>query len=548
MISAISEMNGKSRVRHNKLFRILASGIILALMVVAIPVTPTLAAEAIQVDPDEGEIGDEDIEISGSKFDAYYTVYIYLSSSEANLGDDIDELDAYEEVERELTTADGTFNTKFDVPYELTEGSNPEDVYGGDYYIYVTYRDSPIEASAKFTVINGEIKLDPDKAAVGTEVSISGEGLRQGQNITIDYDEDYVDIVSGDTETDSEGEFTCTIIVPESTIGSHTITVTDESGNKPEAEFSVKPKITLAPTPAAPGNTVEVSGTGFTESEYITITFDEHRVSTNPIEIKTSHKGSFSGSFLVPSYTTAGISEVKASDSSANKARTNLTISAGISLSPPTSQTSPGYVGMELTVYGAGFIADSTVTITYNEATTVATALTGTYGNFLATFTVPPSVAGSHIVTATDDTNTLTAVFTMDAKAPPIPVPLLPEVAGTVGAEAYFDWKDVEDVSGVTYTLQVSPDSDFNTIVLEKKGLIHSKYTITEEDKLDPTGNKTPYYWRVKAVDGASNEGEWTPPGLFYIGSSWTLYIWIGLGVLLLAILGFWLRRRITQH
>ena len=535
-------------MRHNNIFRNLALGIILALMLVAIPVTPALAAEAINVNPDEGEIGDKDIKISGSKFDAYYTVYIYFSSSEADIGDDIDELDAYEEVERDFTTADGTFNTEFDLPYELTEGYHLEDVHGGDYYIYVTYRDSPIEAFAKFTVINGEIELSPEKATVGTEVSISGEGLRQGQNITIDYDEDYVDIVSGDTETDSEGEFTCTIIVPESTIGSHTITVTDESGNKPEAEFIVKPQITIAPTPAAPGNTVEVSGTGFTKREYITITFDEHRVSTNPLEIRTSHQGSFSGSFLVPSYTPAGISEVKASDSSANKARVNLTISAGISLSPSTSPTSPGYVGMELTVYGAGFIADSTVTITYNEATTVATALAGVYGNFLATFTVPPSVAGSHVVTATDDTNTKTAVFTMEAKAPPIPVPLLPKVAGTAVAEAYFNWEDVEDVSGLTYTLQVTPDSDFTTIVLEKKGLTQSYYTVTEEERLDPTGNKTPYYWRVKAVDGASNEGEWTPPGLFYIGSSWTLYIWIGLGVLLLTILGFWLRRRIAQH
>ncbi|MBA7697763.1 hypothetical protein ES703_106433 [subsurface metagenome] len=138
----------------------------------------------------------------------------------------------------------------------------------------------------------------------------------------------------------------------------------------------------------------------------------------------------------------------------------------------------------------------------------------------------------------------------MEAKAPPIPVPRLPKVAGVAEAEAYFDWEDVEDVSGITYALQVASDADFTTIVLEKKGLTHSEYTITKEEKLEPTKKKTPYYWRVKAVDGASNESEWTPPGLFYVGSSWTsgaaLYIGIGLGVLLLTILGFWLRRRTT--
>jgi hypothetical protein len=535
-------------MRYKNIYRIPLLGIILALLVVAIPATPALAAETINVDPDEGEIGDN-IEISGSKFDAYSRVYIYFSSIEADIGDDKDELDAYEEVERVLTTADGTFDTEFDVPYELTQGSHPEDVHGGDYYIYVTYRDSVIEAIAQFTVLNGEIELDPEKAQVGTEVSIIGEGLRQGQKITIEYDGDNVDIVSGDKETDSEGEFTCTIIVPESTIGSHTITATDESGNKPEAEFIVKPKITLAPTQATSGNTVEVSGTGFTKMEYITITFDGNRVSTNPIEIKTSHKGSFIGSFLVPSYTTSGISEVRASDHGANKAYAHLTISAGISLSPTTSQTSPGHVGMELTVYGSGFLVNSTVTITYNEATTEATALTGAYGNFLATFTVPPSVAGSHVVTAADGTNTVTSVFTMEAKAPLPPIPVLPKVAGTAEAEAYFDWEDVNDDSlPVTYTLQVASDADFTTILLQKKGVTHSKYTITTEDNLDLTKKKTPYYWRVKAIDGASNESGWTPPRLFYIGSSWTLYIWVGLGVLLLIILGFWLQRRATQR
>jgi len=129
-----------------------------------------------------------------------------------------------------------------------------------------------------------------------------------------------------------------------------------------------------------------------------------------------------------------------------------------------------------------------------------------------------------------------------------MPVPLLPKVAGMAEAEAYFAWEDVDDLSGVTYTLQVASDADFTTIVLENKGLIYSEYTITKEEKLDPTERKTPYYWRVKAVDGASNESEWTLPWLFYVGFSWTPYIWIGLGVLLLTILGFWVRRRMTYH
>ncbi|HEX73759.1 MAG TPA: hypothetical protein G4N93_01235 [Dehalococcoidia bacterium] len=544
-------------MRGSKIFRILVSGIILVLLVVAFPAIPIHATgENITIDPDEGEIGDN-IEILGYDFDANYRVYIYFSSYKADVGDNIDGLDAYEEVERAFTTVDGTFNTNFVVPYTLTDGYHTEDVHGGYYYVYITYRNSVrIEATAKFSIIKGEIELDPEKGLVGSEVTISGEELRQGQIITIEYDYDVVDIVSGDKATDSEGKFNCTIIVPESITGNHTITVTDESGNKPEAEFIVKPKITVSPTSSSGGNTVEVSGAGFAKKEYITVTFDGNRVSTNPIAIKTNHKGSFTGSFLVPSNTTSGISEVRARDRSANKANVDLTISAGISLSPTTSQTLPGYVGIELTIYGSGFINNTLVTITYSnsEVITVAKAPTDVYGNFLATFTVPPSVAGNHLVTATDVTNTVISIFTMEAQAPPIPVPRLPKVAGMSNAEAYFDWEDVEDASGVTYALQVATDADFAIIVLEKKGLTHSEHTIAKEERLEPTKKKTPYYWRVKAVDSASNESDWTHPVLFYVGSSWTsvsswpIYIWIGLGVVLLTILGFWLRRRLTQH
>ncbi|GAJ21558.1 unnamed protein product, partial [marine sediment metagenome] len=51
-----------------------------------------------------------------------------------------------------------------------------------------------------------------------------------------------------------------------------------------------------------------------------------------------------------------------------------------------------------------------------------------------------------------------------------------------------------------------------------------------------------------------SNESKWTIPVLFYVDrsqevtpTSMTLYVWIGLGVLLLGILGFWGLKRIKR-
>ncbi len=525
-----------------------------------------VAKAKFKLDPEEGKIGDS-IRIDGLWFDANEEFSIYFSSDKAFIGDDIDsEVTAYYQCVRiAFTNTDGDFITPygFIIPNELTDGKDKEDVHGGDYYFYATYfLKKRIEAVAKIVVIDGEIELDPDEGQVGTEVEISGEGLRDGQKITIEYDGDNVDIASGNEQTDSEGKFTCTIIIPESTTGNHIITVIDESGNKPEAEFSVGPKITVNPTSATVGKTVNVSGTGFGDKEDITITFNGNNIPTTPTLLYTNRRGSFNCSFVVPSYAGYGTSKVRAIDKySFNMAETQLTIlaipatPASISLKPVTSLTSPGHVGMELTIQGAGFTANTTAIITYSngEAITLATVSTNANGNFSATFTIPPSSAGSHTVTATDGTNTATSVFTMESEAPPMPVPLLPEVATTIEAEAYFDWTDVTDPSGITYIFQIGTDVDFATIVLEGSGLTDSEYTLTKEEKLKLT-EKEAYYWRVKAVDGAFNESEWTSPGLFYVGfsrtsiPSWALYIWIGLGTLLLAILGFWVRRRATHH
>jgi hypothetical protein len=75
----------------------------------------------------------------------------------------------------------------------------------------------------------------------------------------------------------------------------------------------------------------------------------------------------------------------------------------------------------------------------------------------------------------------------MESEAPPMPMLLLPEVATTREAKAYFDWEDIKRLSSVTYTLQIASDKDFTTIMLEKKGLTNSKYTIVEEEKLKLT-------------------------------------------------------------
>jgi len=541
-------------MRYSKIGYRLALGIILALLI-TVTAIPAQAAGVISLFPREGKIGDR-IQIDGAGFDAHAILRIYLSSDKAEKGDYIgDEVTTYKEIAIALIDADNlfTYPVYFNVPDTLTFDEESVDVHDGDYYIYATYHyDRCIIARTLFTVIDGEIELDPEEGTVGSEVQISGQGLRPDQEIAVKYDEYDIDIASGDSKTDGDGSFICTIIIPHSTTGSHVITVIDESGDTPEAEFSVKPQITIEPIDQTVGETVNISGTGFYKRQVIHITLDDERLATTPLTIKTDHYGSFDASFLVPFSGSYGIKEVEANVNKFNKAEAQLTVWGGIRLIPITSPTSPGYAGMKLIIHGAGFIAEATITITYshNDETIPVATVPADDGAFSVDFIVPPSFAGSHEITATDGTSTATSTFTMESQAPPTPVPLIPEAVSTAPARAYFDWEDVNDDSGVSFTLQVASDDDFNTIVLEKEGIATSEYELAEEEKLEPTEKEAPYYWRVKAVDGAFNESDWSYPILFYVGFSWaSIPVWIwytfgGLVILLLGFLGFRLRRR----
>jgi len=528
---------------------------------------------------------DDWIKIGGRYFSANKQVGLYFSSDKVNIGAGIDRnVTAYEYIGAIGTNGIGDFEAliNFNIPGELTDGEDDEDVRSGDYYIYAFYLTGVkrVEAAAKFVVLG--ITLNPIEGTVNSELAISGEELGDSQKITVEYDEDEVEIVSGGDETDSEGRFTCSIIIPESVIGDHVIAVSDQSGNKYEAVFTVKPEIIIAPTSVTEGDEVKVSGTGFDapyySSDYITITLDGDKIQTKPALIQTSLHGSFSGSFIVPfGSSPAGnvTMKVEACDYGFSMAEAQLTVSAAPviptipatqALYPATSQTSPGYAGMELTAEGTGFTANATVSLTYGNGETVivATSTTDADGNFSVTFTVPPSVAGEHTITAADGIKNAASTFTMESEAPRVPMLLPAKVIAIEDMEAHLDWEDVTDPSGVSYTLQIASGIDFDAIVLEKKGLIDSEYHITIEDGLESTDKENPYYWRVKAIEDAFNESEWTQSGLLYVGfpqisgpessdnvrdasrwstGMWALMVFIGIGIVGLILIVAGLRR-----
>ncbi|MGD9116052.1 MAG: hypothetical protein PVJ61_02570 [Dehalococcoidia bacterium] len=542
-------------MKIRRISTIAALGIILALLVTLVPAPALAASEYLFVYPYEGKVGDW-IELDGYTFLENEIVNIYFSSEKAAEGELIDfDVTAYEMVLRASTDAYGNFNHTYSLflPEALTDGEDVEDVHDGTYYFYATYlRSQTIVAIAGFIVIGGEISVSPEEGVIGTEIEIQGVGLRPYQAIAIEYDGDLTEISGGDTETDKNGDFTCTIIVPPSSAGGHIVNAVDESGNTPEATFTVKPVITIDPTQQITGGTASISGNGFEKRASITITLDDEEVITTPEVIKSDHYGNFEATFLVPTGGSYGTREVEASDTSLNKAATEITVQGGLTINPETSLTSPGYVGMEVRINGSGFTPDSTITISYingDESLPIG-ELTSKDGTFWLDFNIPPSVAGIHEIVVTDGTSTATAIFHMEAYPPLTPTPLTPNVAETVSSRAHFAWSAVSDESGISYSLQIAIDADFHGIVLNKTGLQTLEYTLTEAEALDPTEKESPYYWRVQSVDGASNTSGWSYPQLFYVGFSWgalPTWAWTTLGIIAvlgLASLGFWQWRK----
>lgn len=537
---------------------------ILSLLFLAIPATTVLAAASITLSPTEGEIGTP-VTITGSGFTASTVetpqrVVIYFSDENASVGKDIgDDVLNYEYLTYTLVNTAGGFSASPEVPEALTDGDEDKDVASGTYYFYVTYYgEYRIVARATFNVIVPGISLSPAKGVVGTSVKITGTDFEGSKSIIINYDDKKIDIASGNNKTNSAGGFSCNIVIPGSTAGKHTITVKIDV-DEAKAEFTVEPKITISPTSGIINDSVKVTGTGFGKSKDVTITFGGNEVGTG----KTDTNGSFEVSFKVP-VVESGTFNVIAKDGSNNTAQEKFTISTNISLSTVTSEASPGYVGMQITISGTGFKPNSKVTITYtSEPVTVATTTSDANGAFSATFKVPRSKAGGHTITASDGTNTMQATFVMESAAPATPTPLLPAAGDKAKSAASFDWEAVtKDVNGdaekstpITYDLQIATDKEFtdSAIILKREELTDSQYTLTEAEKLKSTKKEAPYYWRVRAIDAASNASAWTSPRAFFVGSTFELkggllYALMGVGALFFLLIGIRIGRGMGQR
>jgi hypothetical protein len=399
--------------------------------------------------------------------------------------------------------------------------------------------------------ISQSMTISPSSGAVGEPVEISGSGFSKS-SLTVEFDNTPIKL---DAVVDASGVFTGSFNIPEAAAGKHDVRVHDNSGSTDAAVLTVVPKLTVSPDAGPAGTVVKAAGTGFNAADHVSIKYNGAPVITSPASIETDARGSFFASFEVPP-SLPGAGSVEASDAG-QRASTVFNSVLAANISQLTNEAAPGHVGMQLSVNGAGFKPNARIIVT--RATIqeeLGSTLADANGIFEINFAIPPSPSGRHTIIVTDGTNKQEFDFFLEAEPPATPLLLQPDADKKVDNPVLFDWKDVADASGVTYTIQIARDERFDSIFKEEAGLGDSELLLPG-DLLEPAGKDNPYYWRVKATDGAMNESQWSEMRPFTSGftltlpngetemvfSAWTVYLLVGLFLVLVAV-SFWLGRK----
>ena len=355
---------------------------------------------------------------------------------------------------------------------------------------------------------------------------------------------DFVVLAKGEVPRNTT-KIDVTFTIPEAPYGVNYVQLL--RGWRPEAPygftFSVLPGIKMSPSSASPGSTVTINGTGFpAKAKTIKVSFDGNDINQ---EIISSDVGSFTGEFTIPD-TMAGNHQFKAIDENMSFGDVTASLQVG-----PTISLQPEHpdIGAEVTLTGRGFAARSTIAIKYDDIAVSDSPTTNDIGNFTDKFIVPESSTDTHIITATDKAgNVATFGLPLEGIAPSVPNPISPaqERFGWFGSQpVIFTWSEVSDPSGITYSLEIDNSLRFFPLEPGKRKTGLSKPNCVM--RLEPGT----YYWRVKAIDGAGNESEWSlSPYPFQVGLFSGLYL-AGGAVIFLIIFIFIVRaffRRVRQY
>lgn len=552
-------------MKSRRIVSILGIALIVTLLFIIFPTSPILAADTTTLTPSSGSIGTT-IALHG-EFDLVYNerfAIVYMSPTSLAIGANITSAPSWEKVVDGVHIPmpghpnAGIFDCSFNIPAVLADGSTLGNVTPGQYYIYtetinqsgvyshiLTKTDLLVTAPAVPTLN----PLAPATGLGGAAVVVSGVNFPINTPLLFKFDTTTLTPTAGDTTTRSTGAFSSTITVPMSAAtGIHPITVTAGTVTL-SANFTVGSNAVISLSAAAglAGASITVNGTGFPASSPLTLKFDITVLTPTSGSTATGTTGGFTSVITIPTTATTGAHTIFAYVGTATANQTFTVTGGGII--PMNISPNNGPIGTVISMAGGGLAPNHTFTVLWNGASTNVTGTTQTDGSFLATFTVPATIHGAHLIAVNDGTTTASANFTIESTPPTTPQPLRPYMDEAVSSPITLDWDDVTDPSmPVTYSVQISASANFTTNLINLTGLATSQYILTDADLLNFTTGQT-YYWRESAVDAAQNQSAWTGANAFSITqgfqfTGWIMWVTIGVAVVLLFLLGIWIGRK----
>ena len=301
-------------------------------------------------------------------------------------------------------------------------------------------------ATARFTVGTRDATITPATGVVGGTFFLSGTGFTSNGTLPANTGVVIASPVGRAApatagwntllvQIASDGSFTAVLtlavanlsvnaLFPGSTAdaGTYTVTVTDAAGLVGTGTFTVPSRtLTLSPTSSDRGTVVTASGTRYSASSVVTVTYNlgtalaPNRVAGGTA-LSTS-SGDFSADFIVPANAAAGANAVAAADARgvAGPTTVNHTVARRLVLAPTSDET-----GSTVQVQGFNYTANSAMGFTIGEQAAVPAAgifISDPLGNFDVTLTVPTTLrAGPTVLSATDGGGfTVNSAFTVSA-------------------------------------------------------------------------------------------------------------------------------------
>jgi hypothetical protein len=367
--------------------------------------TPFTVSSEVAASPASGAPGTA-VRFTGHGFDVGAVVNVTWSGGTACAG-----------------TADGTgsFSCTFTIP-AVAAGAHPFKASEGSNH-----------ATTTFTVVPA-ITVAPGTGHVGTSVTFHGTGYGVNATVYVNWSEGTA--CSG--AANGVGTFQCTFTVPPTTVGAHTFTGADSSGNRATTSFSVGTTLTADPASGPVGTVVHFVGQGFSgPSVTVTVSWTHG----NACSGSTAANGTFDCAFTIPSQTAGGTFLFTATDPEADSASTSFFVTPVLTANP-----SSGEPGTPLEFQGVGYTGGEKVNVTWSSGLACSGTANAT-GAFSCNYTIPLATAGgAYTFTGKDQSshtaNTTFVVTFLDAGT----------VSGAVGTSIAFTAGGYAATSNFTIT------------------------------------------------------------------------------------------------